>query len=164
MIDPKVPERSRDRSLFITWHGMKLVTLTLFALMVVLAQVCPFFEADLKPLQLTSVCFVTIVIHAYHKKLTDIFYLSLMVCIFSLWYHTGHNKTVKIFDMFFATLYWAYTATELFDKRSWIVIFSFAIAIQYLVLFTASGAEKEAWHVSMHFFVLIGSHLYIFAT
>jgi len=113
-------------------------------------------------LQLTSASFATIVWHAHVRQLSDIVLLSLLVTVFSLWFHCTKDRTIVVFDYAFAYLYFFYTALNLWKRRSKIIWLSVMLATTNAFLCNSCDpAEQLGLHVLMHLQVLAGSHIYI---
>lgn len=110
-------------------------------------------------LQATSALFATIVFHAHLRGLTDMVALSLLVTVFSLWFHSTKDRTVVYFDMFFADLYFAYTFVQLLVERSPLLGLLLCVPVTYW--FVCNSESTEFWHCVMHAQVIVGSHLYI---
>lgn len=111
-------------------------------------------------LQCTSALFATIVFHAHLRRQTDVVALSLLVTVFSLWFHCTRDPTILRFDMFFAHLYFVYTAVKLCARKSKILVLSVSLACTYVLLCRATE-RKLLMHFIMHCQVLAGSHLLI---
>lgn len=113
-------------------------------------------------LQITSALFSTIVFHAHLRGHTDIVALSLLVTVFSLWFHSTRHPTILKFDMFFAHLYFLYTAAWLVHYRSWVLVLNACILATYAALCrTTDPTKKLCVHFIMHCQVMAGSHLFL---
>lgn len=114
-------------------------------------------------LQCTSALFATIVLHAHLRQQTDIVVLSLLVTVFSVWFHSSGSRVVVVADVFFAHLYFAYTAAVLLCQRSPVLILSLSLAWTYAKV-CREKANAKIWHLWMHVQVIVGSHIYIATT
>jgi len=113
-------------------------------------------------LQFTSACFASIVLHAHLRDLTDIVVLSLLVTVFSLWFHCTKDHTVVLFDFAAAYTYFFYTAFQLWRRRSKVLWLSFVLVVTNWYLCDACDPDEQLFlHVLMHAQVLVGSHVYV---
>ena len=118
--------------------------------------------SPITPLQCTSALFSTIVLHAHARNMPDMLFLSLMVTVFSLWFHSTQNRAVVVFDLVWAHVYFAYTVVQLLLHKSKIIGFSAVLALTWARLcFCKEKSSETFWHVAMHCQVILGSHIYI---
>jgi len=113
-------------------------------------------------LQITSFLFSTITIHAYYVRATEIFFISLFLCLFNLWYHTTYYKVISWITTFVSVYYFTYTSLTLLVTQNPLVLCVFIIVFTYYNMAIAYSPElKMKWHMILHFHVIMLSHFYL---
>jgi hypothetical protein len=113
-------------------------------------------------LQITSVLFSTITIHAYCKKTFDIFLLSLLLALFNLWHNCAQHTVIQWINKFISTYYFFYMSLELLLMQSPLILCAPIILFTYYNYEIAYNQQlKLKWHVILHCHVIACSHFYL---
>ena len=115
-------------------------------------------------LHLTSCLFATIVVHAYHLKVTSYHHLFLAVTVLSILFHATRSPTVGIIDKLTAHFGFlvVLTDTRLAIERgkSWILAFPMWVVVFWFAQ-SLLPARSMQLHALLHLTVVAGMHAYL---
>ena len=118
----------------------------------------------MEPLQVTSCLFATIVFHAYSLHCTVHHHVFLLVTVFSILFHTTHERTIAILDKFTAHLAFLIILLDLplaIDTgNAWITLFPVGVLVLWCTEFVYTERRTEL-HVCLHLVSIVGVHFFL---
>jgi hypothetical protein len=124
----------------------------------------PLDETAMRPLQLTSCLFATLVLHAYYRRCAAYHHAFLLVTVFSLLFHTTHDRTIAVLDKWTAHLAFCMTLCDVpraIDIAPWLVLFPIAVAALWCMEFVYTRRRDEL-HVGLHLVSVVGVHCFLY--
>ena len=119
----------------------------------------------MEPLQITSCFFATIVFHAYYLRQCAVYHhVFLLVTVFSILFHTTHERTVALLDKFTAHLAFLVPLLDLplaIDTgNAWLTLFPVGVLVLWCTEFVYAERRAEL-HVWLHLVSIAGVHFFL---
>ena len=115
-------------------------------------------------LQVTSLLFETVVVHASYLDVATYQHIFSAVTVLSVVYHTTHDKYVGVVDMVMAHFAMAFvllweTQKLVMTNNEWLLLFPSAVT----VLWVAEDQYRSKWvHALLHVTCIAGLHAYLY--
>jgi hypothetical protein len=118
----------------------------------------------IRPLQLTSCLFASVVVHAYVLRCATYHHIFLVVTVLSVLFHSTHHPSVALVDKCAAHLAFLFVLCDIPKAESqhklWLVVFPLTTACLW-------GAQsffldhRERLHVALHAVAIAGLHCFL---
>ena len=115
-----------------------------------------------KMLPYTSCLFATIVLHAYHLKISSYHHVFLAVTVLSILFHCTKSPKIGIVDKITAHSAFVLVLTDtrlaIEKGKTWLLAFPMWVMVFWFAQ-SFAPARREQLHVLLHFAVIVGMQL-----
>ena len=113
----------------------------------------------------TSCLFATIVVHAYHLKITSYHHTFLAVTVLSILFHSTKSPKVQIVDKITAHFGFILVLTDtrlaIEKGKTWILAFPIWVMVFWFAQ-SFLPARSAQLHAMLHLTVVVGMHAYLY--